>query len=483
MILGGRYMKSVLLGNGVNIQFGNIAYSSEYIVKRIIYRAKLGGYDKLFGGKITGDEIVNVFNGLAPTLNEIIDGNFDSILSEDIIPIIDDFKNRYKCKINVPHEIMLEDWLFVVHMFFLVNDDISENLRASEQGFKQLILDGIYNGGKIQELYQHIPSYARKHVKRFFSSFDNIFTLNYDNNLENLTGKNVYHLHGDFTILQNSENVENATGFIRERNNERVIIKGMEHCFCNALLSYDGNKKLKEINDNHNCIVNSENLAWKYHNDDDFKSQLEKIKEEDPYNYEIIMTKINNPYLKMATEYYFYEFENIKDELYIIGMSPNNDNHIFECINNNKNIKKVYFYYYSNYEKEIIENMKPKGLYKAINVQELWGELNFKKKKYIVTYEGLSEKIDKFIVILNEYSEDEVSKKKIVEEIKKIPQFEAIRLCKLVKENLKKRNPDNINTNRDEFNKTRQSISLIALSEGILPSVLYMLYIIYNGQI
>lgn len=471
-------MKSLLVGNGINIQFGNRAYTSEYIMKRIKYKAKLGYYDNLFGGKVTGDEINEILNAFVKITNDILDNKYDEYVIEDELKIaLVDFKGRYN-KIRASHEIMIEDWLFVLHMFFLKESDIADNLKAAEQGFKSLILDGIYNDGKIQELYKSIPKKANKKVKRYFSSFDNIFTLNYDNNLELLIGKNVYHLHGDFSVLNNSENVNNVLGYIREENNRRVLIEGMEHCFCNALLDYSGHHKLKEATDNYQLIMNSENLKEKYENDENFKSDLLKSKHNKPEIYETIMTKINNPNLKMATEYYFKEFKEIEDELHIIGMSPNNDGHIFECIQNNRKIKKIYFYYYSETDKSIIESMNYEGKYIPEKVTELWESLDFKKKKYNVNYKNLDERIDKFIDILNGFSGDNVSRDDIIWEVKSIPTFEAIRLCKLVKEDLEKRNPNHSLTDRDTFDKTRQSISLIALSEGVLPSVLYALYII-----
>ena len=48
---------------------------------------------------------------------------------------------------------MLEDWFLLIHMFFLKNDDLVKNKTSAIQGFERLILDAIYNGGKIQELY------------------------------------------------------------------------------------------------------------------------------------------------------------------------------------------------------------------------------------------------------------------------------------------------------------------------------------------
>lgn len=476
-------MKSLLVGNGINIQFGNKAYTSEYIMKRIKYKAKLGCYDKLFDEKINGNEINGILNAFVKITNDILDNKYDEyVIEDDLKVVLVDFKGRYN-KIKASHEIMLEDWLFVLHMFFLKESDISDNLKAAEQGFKSLILDGIYNDGKIQELYKSIPKKANKKVKRYFSNFDNIFTLNYDNNLELLISKNVYHLHGDFSVLHNSENPDNVLGYIRAENNSRVLIEGMKHCFCNALLDYSGDHKLKEAMYNHQIIINSQSLKEKYENDENFKFDLLKSKHNKHDIYETIMTKINNPNLKMATDYYFNEFKEIEDELHIIGMSPNNDGHIFECIQKNKKLKKVYFYYYSETERSAIESMNYEEKYITKSVTKLWKSLDFKKSKYNVNYENLDLKIDKFIDILNGFFEDTVSKYEIIWEVRSIPTFEAIRLCKLVKEDLEKRNPDHVLIDEYTLNKTLQSISLIALSEGILPSTLFTLYIIYSEKI
>ena len=118
----------------------------------------------------------------------------------DTIEAIEDFKKRYTQKVTLPHEIMLEDWLLLVRVFFLMNSDLMQVSQGAIQGFEQLLLDSIYNDGKLQELHQNM----NKDVKRFFNGYDKVFTLNYDNNIESLTHKNVYHLHGDFSVLSNT---------------------------------------------------------------------------------------------------------------------------------------------------------------------------------------------------------------------------------------------------------------------------------------
>ena len=138
--------------------------------------------------------------------------------------------------------------------------------------------------------------------------------MNYDNNIENLTQKKVYHLHGDFSVFANSENESNVLGYIRKKAGETVVLDNMKHCFCNALLNYSGKLKYKVITDSHRLIVEADNFADRYANDIIFKQELERLKEEKPLEYSMIMTKISHPELNMATEYYFDSFSKIEGE-------------------------------------------------------------------------------------------------------------------------------------------------------------------------
>lgn len=374
-------MRNLLLGNGINIQFGGMAYSSSFIMKRIKYRAKLDSYNELFGNRLTGNEIVKLLDNFVDEANKIREGEYDSYAKDDdTMDALNDFKYRYKLPIKNAHDIMLEDWFFVVHMFLLKNVDLEEYRTSAVQGFERLILDAIYNSGKIQEIYEGMKNYKR--VKAFFKSFDNIYTLNYDNNIENLTQKKVYHLHGDFSVLANSENENNVLGYIRKNAGETVVIDNMKHCFCNALLNYSGKLKLKVINDYHLLIKESEHFVDRYVNDRDFKQGLERIKEEKPLEYNMLMTKISHPELNMATEYYFDSFSRIEGDLTIIGMSPNNDAHIFDAIINNKKLSKVIFYYYDEKDKLFIETNFPKELFQCEKVDLLWKSLDCQKKTY-----------------------------------------------------------------------------------------------------
>ena len=464
-------MKSLLVGNGINIQFGGKAYSSEFIMKRIKYQATLDSYTEIFGNALTGKEIIAILDGFVDIGNEIRNGDYDQFVdSEDLSWALEDFKNRYGTELCLSHEIMLEDWFFIIHMFFLKNGDLKENARSAIQGFEQLILDAIYNGGKIQELYSKMS----KESKRYFKSFDNMFTLNYDNNIEMLTQKEVYHLHGDFNVLANSENLSNVQGYIREQADERVVVSGKEHCYCNALLNYSGELKYRTAKIRHDLLIDSNEYRKKYDYDPDFRSQLSALESEKPVEYEMIMTKIFHPELTMGTEYHFHTLQSVQDELHIIGISPNNDGHIFNLILNNKSLNKVVFYYFLEAEKKDVEKQYSTDLFECRSIQDLWKSLKAIAPQYNCSYK-IPDEIDQFMDIFNELSGDVATKEQVLKEISQKPQFEIERLCALVKADMLLRNPEYKITNEADFLKANASISYVALQEGVLPSSLYMM--------
>lgn len=220
-------MINLLLGNGIDIQFGGMAYTSRYIIKRIKFKALQDGYDELFGYNLSAKELLSLLNGFVGETNSIIEGNYDSYaVDQDTIQALEEFKNRYTEKVKNPEDIMLEDWLFVVHMFFLKNIDLEANRISAVQGFERLLLDAIYNDGLVQEIHKNMGKPVRKYLRHF----DKIFTLNYDNNIELLTGKEVLHLHGDFSVLADSENADNVIGFIRNENGTTVFQEDFKHC-------------------------------------------------------------------------------------------------------------------------------------------------------------------------------------------------------------------------------------------------------------
>ena len=86
-------------------------------------------------------------------------------------------------------------------------------------------------------------------------------------------------------------------------------------------------------------------------------------------------------------------------ELHIIGMSPNNDSHIFKLIDAS-NIEKVVFYYYS--EKEAKKGFPIHKKVEYRSAQELWKRLGASPKQYNCKYAiPQSDEVKKFFEVFN----------------------------------------------------------------------------------
>lgn len=110
------------MGNGVNIQFWGKAYSNRFILLRIIFNAQCDKYDSLFEGTLSGSEIEQIFRGLLPTANAVLDGKYDKVNADDEVKrAVMEFKaqNEERSKFEHYYEIPLEDWFLLLRLFFL----------------------------------------------------------------------------------------------------------------------------------------------------------------------------------------------------------------------------------------------------------------------------------------------------------------------------------------------------------------------------
>lgn len=409
--------------------------------------------------KINGNEIANIFVELAKWTNEIVDGKYDTIIPENEKSILEDFKNRYNWKLSHYYEVGLEDWLFILHVYFLQNADIADNWSAAKQGFERIMLDAIYNDGDIQNLYTNMG----EPVKSWLLEFSNIFTLNYDNNVEKLTKRPVFHLHGDFRTPANSENPQTLLGYIRKTKGENVDIpKDFEHCFCNALFDYAGEHKYE--------------IACAFEKGSEGLQSLEKSGIPPAFFpapiEELLEVRKEHSELSFGSNYHFTEFKKITGELHIIGMSPNNDYHIFKLIDES-NVDKVVFYSFS-------EGKPKKGLpihqeVEYRNAQELWRQLKALPKQYNCNYPiPQSDKVKEFFDIFNMLSGDKVSKTDIIKSANSISRSEATRLCEIVMKEIIRQKEQGAPIDEEEQQRQFREVSRIALRNGILPSALFL---------
>ena len=458
---------SILIGNGLNINFGGNAYSNQFLIKRIIFNARANKYAPLFNGVIQGDEIARIFVELANWVNEITDGKYDDIIPDEEKHILEDFKSRYNWKLEHYYEVGLEDWLFILHVYFLKNSDITDNWCSAKQSFERMMLDAIYNDGDIQNLHQHMGS----SVKKWLLQYSKVFTLNYDNNIENLIKRPAFHLHGDFCTPANSEDPNTLLGYIRHQRGENVSIpSGFEHCFCNAFFDYAGEHKYE--------------IAYAFERGEEGIRALDKsgfpLKLLPERIEDLLRVHQEHPELAVGCNYHFNEFKGLTGELHIIGMSPNNDAHIFKLIDRS-NIEKVVFFYYSDKKEKKKISVHQKVEYRS--AQELWKRLKAFPKQYNCNYSFPDlKKNEVFIELINQMSGDKVSIDDIIKSANSIPRFKAEELCRSVMSKLSTLKESEPLKDEPEQQRRLREISRIALRNGILPSALYLHVIMYMSK-
>ena len=85
--------KSILLGNGFDVQLGGDDYLNRWIMTRLIIKARMGKYDCLFRDSnakvdtIKGDEIVCLLEHMITIAQDAINGRYDKP--------VDAFNNKY----------------------------------------------------------------------------------------------------------------------------------------------------------------------------------------------------------------------------------------------------------------------------------------------------------------------------------------------------------------------------------------------------
>ena len=225
--------------------------------------------------------------------------------------------------------VFMEDYFLAFEVFN--NDYIKKDGEKTSEYYKKtmfdflhhILVDGIYNDGKINDIYKN----AYPGLKKYFDSFSNIFTTNYDYNIENIIGKSntVCHLHGEFNKLSPKYDVISKYYNAHQTEYNKLIQKkfsDMKHIYSDTIMSW----------------------SW-----------LDKYGE------------LISPDMKAKETL----FESISGQLEILGLSPNNDEHLFILLNDNPNIKSVIYYYFEDYDRqEIQHHIKKPFIPKKVN--ELW---------------------------------------------------------------------------------------------------------------
>lgn len=487
-------INSVLIGNGLDIQAGGDDYLNKWIIVRLLAKAKMGKYDVLFMDSqdatplITGDEIVELFNGMVEIANNACENKYDHLVKayndKDVIDALEDFTGRYTYKITSIEEIGMEDWVLMLLLFLVEQGDILDQYETAKQGFERIVFDSIYCEGNIQRLHSKMG----KSAKSYFSNFDNVFTINYDYTLEKLTNHPVFHLHGDFCTKSISENPNNAYGYLRKQNGQSIWFPPQfEHCNCNAILDFSGNRKYNFATSLTKGFLEFEKFKEAISDDkDDLEHMLEKFPAEQR---EVIQIGVEKN-LQCGYNYHFQDFEQLTGILTIIGLAPQNDSHIFSCINKS-NIEKVVFYHYFGEKSDDEVDAEIKTITLAINkpyiiknIKKVWDEIKLSKPNNSNTYTQilLNRRISDFLNIFNSfYEEAAVSMEDILRQLKSIPVATEIAICKMMASEISKSKYHTTPQSENELFRHFIDFGKTLNTASISPQTLYFLYII-NSQ-
>lgn len=325
--------RNLLVGNGINIQFGGLdVYSGYATMNRVVENIKAGKYIALTENALDVDAQLEVLFGMVKVIDQIKAGKCrDKADGLFMLMELERITRTYPDKSSVT-SVFLEDYFLAFEIFnngFKTRDGEEQNEKYRKIMFtflRQMIVDGIYNEGAINDVYKNFES----GMKPYLCKFTNIFTTNYDYNLENFLGDphKICHLHGEFGKLAPEYDV-NSLYYAAHKAECGVLISkkipGMNHIYSDAVMSWSWLDKYGEL----------------IETDTKRKEEI---------------------------------FKSIGGQLEIVGLAPANDEHLFILINNNPQIKSVVYYYMKDEDRaELPHHLKKSVTYKK--VEKLWNSM------------------------------------------------------------------------------------------------------------
>ena len=371
-------MNNLLVGNGINIQFNKKDYTTQQLVLRILKNCDREDFPSHIIVNFPY-LLKNYIGQLFLEARDILEDKYDSYTNCFAeVESLKSFKKRYRDKINILRitDIGFEDYYLIHDLVCHKTNTQNPKQYYIREAMRIAYLYAIYNDGKINTLYQEYP---RKFID-YLIGFDNIFTTNYDLNVELATQKQVYHIHGQFdkksdVYLLNSFRNQLPDAPIKEIE----IDENYFYLYSNALTTHSGAYKelqIKQISQANSVV---EKMAMAYNNDPKIKQEVDswtieanKLTANMGY---AIQLKAANPSLTFSDNYHFDIFKNITGTLQILGLSPWNDFHIFESVNAS-DIDKCVYYYFDESERDKIKELLPElnvqGKLEFLSVKAFW---------------------------------------------------------------------------------------------------------------
>lgn len=225
-------MKSIIIGNGIDIQYGGYSKrGNQAILTRAIHNIECGKYAELGWNK---DDVKDVFDVCVAVINKVIMNDVYIPTEEDYLFLQMEMERVKRCYKNTiaTNEIGMEDIFLGAEILYLNahSHEEREMVRTAIHKYLQpVLLDAIYDDGKVNEVYKNFPDSLVQYLK----SYDAIFTLNYDTNIEQAIGAEVpvYHLHGCFSDFSKRAD---------------IVDDKYKHMYCNGIMTWYWLEKYEE---------------------------------------------------------------------------------------------------------------------------------------------------------------------------------------------------------------------------------------------
>lgn len=366
-------MNNLLVGNGLIIEFGGADYTNSAIMLRNLENFEREDFPKEV---ITTEPILtkSYFGTLFKQITHIVNGEYNEFVMNSFErKSLDVFIGKYKTKdsLKIP-DIGFEDYYLLHDLFCHKNNIVNPEQFEIRESLRFSFLYAIYNDGKLCEIYK---KFSPK-VVDMLNSYDNIFTTNYDNNIEQAIFKKVYHIHGYFFDLSDVYNINSFRNNLEDHPMENLDIdERYIYLYSTAISTHCGDYKMYDIKQSELANKTIEGFTKSYLEDVKIKSRIDSFKNHSnkllARLYDSIQLKLKNPNKRFSEPYPFKEFSSMAGNLDIISLSPYNDLHIFDTINNS-DLENITYYYFDESENSIISKKLSNKNVMFKSVRELW---------------------------------------------------------------------------------------------------------------
>lgn len=375
-------MRNLLVGNGINIQFDTKNYSRQEIVLRLLKNCDRND----FPSHVIVDDpyLLKDYLGLLfLEARKIVQGEYDQyVVCSAEQKSLEEFKSRYAPCLHTLKmtDIGFEDY-YLIHDLACHRQKLNNpDLYTAREAMRMAYLFSIYNDGKLNDLYR---KYSSSFVE-YLESFDRIYTVNYDLNIENATGKQAIHLHGQFDKTSDVYNPNSIRNHLPDAPISEIDIDpNYAFLYSNPISTHCG--AYKELHIKQAPLANSalDKMGKAYKENEDVRNSVaEWALSENKLlsNFgQAILLRVANPELCFLNDYQFTDFQQLSGTLEILGFSPWNDLHIFDAIDHS-NISECCFYYHNDTATTEIKKLLPRiftsGGLKFISSKDFWEKQN-----------------------------------------------------------------------------------------------------------